>query len=274
MKKIMISLALILLLTACGQSEEISLLKNKLMRKEEEQSGVREKIIVEEDKREEESYKQAVAFIVQENQEMISDFLENHPADIKFFDVLFFDFTGDGQKEIILSRTFVQTLTTLDYNYVYDISGEKVFEFITVGGFEIYEDTENKMLYLCSAGNYGTRSFIQMYGEINQGNMMEYQLEFVEWDTRDGRAQNADEPEGYYIFEDFSQEEQLLMGESYESLLRVFESKEDTDNREELENYKEIFSTMESQKLEWGGAVLGEEGRIVWEVEGTQVMVF
>ncbi len=231
--------------------------------------------IVQTDEETTDNCKWVTTAIIEENKENMLDFLEKPLVNDeyyyqKYYAVIYFDFTFDGQEEIILSETISWKTFWIQYNYVYDSSGEKLFAFPTVGNIDLYKDEINKKIYIHSSGNNGTRSLIHLYGEVSTTAPMEAHYKFAEWDIRDGRAQDADEEEGYYIFENFTQEEQFLMGESYRSLVGVFESKEDTDKRTELEKYKGIFSMLEIQEYEWSGPVLGEEGRVVWYVEGIQ----
>lgn len=55
----------------------------------------------------------------------LQGYLQNYPAEIKWIDIYKFDFTGDGQDEIILSMEYAQNDVT-SYNYVFDLEGNQI----------------------------------------------------------------------------------------------------------------------------------------------------
>ncbi len=204
---------------------------------------------------EKDDYRIAAKQIIEDNKELIIEHLTNIQAgtEQKSWSVSCWDHNEDGQAEIILTKTTEVLMSgVIYYDYVYDIEGRKLFEYLSLAAIEIYEDKDNGKYYFHAYSNYGTRSFVDIYGEIGKENGYKSKIMFVEWETRDGAAQMRNE-EGYYIFKDFSEEEARKMGEGYwggmKEVLDIYrdqkaEVKQATP--EELDTYKAKFTGLES----------------------------
>lgn len=203
---------------------------------------------------EKDDYSIAAKQIIEDNKELIIEHLTNIQAgtEQKSWSVSCRDYHKDGQAEIILTKTTVAINGVIYYHYVYDVEGKKLFEYLSLEAIEIYEDKDNGKYYFHAYSNYGTRSFVDIYGEIGKENRFTSKIMFVEWETRDGASQMRNE-EGYYIFKDFSEEEARKMGEGYFGEMgEVLDSYRDQKAEvkqatpEELETYKAKFTGLES----------------------------
>ena len=203
---------------------------------------------------EKKDYRIAAKQLIEDNKELIIEHLTNIQAgtEQKSWSVSCMDHNEDGQAEIILTKTTVAMSGIIYYNYVYDVEGRKLFEYLSLETTEIYEDKDNGKYYFHVCSNYGTRSFVDIYGEIGKEDGYKSKIMFVEWETRDGAAQMRNE-EGYYIFKDFSEEEARKMGEGYwggmKEVLDIYRDQEAEVKQttpEELEAYKAKFTGLES----------------------------
>lgn len=145
--------------------------------------------------------------IMAEDDEGFQDFLMEeweYPHIQRWVAVWGYDFTGDGQDEIIVSKGDVNISAVLSFNYIYDCTGRKMSEF--VGGdlsmTQILKGwKENGTFLLYDAVHYASHNNANIYTEIEKADgSMEAGVQLVEFDCRPGGEEGED---GYYIFKDF-----------------------------------------------------------------------
>lgn len=92
-----------------------------------------------------------ISKVVAKNENMILDFLNNYPQELKWVNIYLFDFTKDGEMEIVLSNEYLARGAGLPaYNYVYDQEGNLLFEFFCGSSVEIYAENNMDSFWLRS----------------------------------------------------------------------------------------------------------------------------
>ena len=221
--------------------------------------------------RNKEKYGDIVQVIYEQNREDISDFFEYYPdAWQRWIEFSTFDFTRDGQMEIICSYVYVQTSTTLHYNYVYDTQGNKLFEFVsaTLSDISIHQEDDDLRYYLRSHFWFGANCAVDIYEEVSKTESWDVEIKYVEWDTRDGKGIDENQQQGYNIYSDLSQEEKdLFMKKNYwEGMLQVFKNKEPSGTAEQVRQYSEIYKSLSENTFEEIAYILYLEDGVIWEV--------
>ena len=180
----------------------LGIIADKLSKKVEDFAGSSGEIVSEEKADTiAQSYEDSAKIIVEENRQMIVEFLREFPkeASYKWFDIFYFDFNRDEIAEIILSKSYAEASGIISYNYVYNLVGDKQFEFLSLGIPEIYNDEEEDIFYLHNKIYITGRNIIGVYWEISGLETPKAEMMFIEWDTRTGKEQADKVEEGYYI---------------------------------------------------------------------------
>ena len=209
-------------------ASNLGIIEDKLSKKVENFAGNSVEIVSEEKTDTiAQSYEDSAKIIVEENRQMIVEFLREFPkeASYKWFDIFYFDFNRDEIAEIILSKSYAEASGIISYNYVYNLVGDKQFEFLSLGIPEIYNDEEEDIFYLHNKMYITGRNIIGIYWEISGEEISEAELMFVEWDTRTGKEQVDKVQEGYYIFTGLTNEEIVVMSNSLSEMIKLLEQK-------------------------------------------------
>ncbi len=218
--------------------------------------------------RNKEKYGDIVQVIFEQNQEDISSFFEYYP-DLwqRWIEFSAFDFTRDGQMEIMCSYVYVETSSTLHYNFVYDMQGNKLFEFVSGGPWYLYKAEDDLHYYIYCDLWFGANTAVDIYEEVSKTESWDVEIKYVEWDTRDGKGINENQQQGYNIYSDFSQEEKdLFMKKNYwEGMLQVFWNKEPYGTAEQVRQYSEIYKSLPEDTVERFAYIDKLENGVIWE---------
>lgn len=191
--------------------------------------------------------------IMAEDNEGFQDFLMEeweYPHIQRWVAVWGYDFTGDGQDEIIVSKSDVNISAVLSYNYIYDCTGRKMSEF--VGGdlsmTQILNGWKGDGTFLLyDAVHYASHNNANIYTEIKKANeSMKAGVLLLEFDSRPGGEEGE---EGYYIFRDFTKEEEIKLWYGIEGVNELIQTKEYVREDKALEDYKRMFTETESFSL-------------------------
>lgn len=219
--------------------------------------------------RNKEKYGDIVQVIYEQNQEDISAFFEYYPDTWqRWIAFSTFDFTRDGQMEIMCSYVYVQTSSCLSYNFVYDMQGNKLFEFVSGNPWylSIYKEEDDLHYYIYCDLWFGANTAVDIYEEVSKTESWDVEIKYVEWDTRDGKGINENQQQGYHIYSDFSQEEKdLFMKKNYwEGMLQVFKNKEPCGTAEQVGQYSEIYKSLPEDTVEQFASILSLEDGVIW----------
>ena len=188
--------------------------------------------------------------ILEANREMIDDFFEKHPDPaFRWADFSKFDFTGDGEMEIIMSLTYVENYSgIISYNYVYDGQGNMMMKFMSgsiMGGTTIYKNEDSSMIYLCQSIHMGADHNVMLCEEITGPEEWDSHFVYIEQELGPGSA------EEYYLYGDFSEEEEERLWQDYwNGIHKVCQEKEAKKDTKEWEQYIHLIEKLEPQKVE------------------------
>lgn len=189
--------------------------------------------------------------ILSQNEEEFESFLmedREWPHVQWWIEISCFDFTGDGEDEIIISRCDVNQNAPISYNYVYDGEGTQLLEFI--GGYlsdtKIVNELDGIGIFILHDYNlYGADFYANIYTEIGcKGGVLEEEVKLVEYDTRNSAERMAGK-EGYYIFKDFTKEEEKKLWDGAYGLGELKKTKDYVWEDKDLEKYKKLFDSAE-----------------------------
>ena len=221
--------------------------------------------------RNKEQYEDIVQVIYEQNQEDISAFFEYYPDTWqRWIAFSTFDFTQDGQMELMCSYVYVETSSCLSYNFVYDMQGNKLFEFVSGNPWylSIYQEENELHYYIYSDLWFGANCAVDIYEEVSKTESWDVEIKYVEWDTRDGKGIAENKQQGYNIYSDFSQEEKdLFMKKNYdEGMNKLFWNKEPCGTAEQVRQYSEIYKSLPAaDPVEKFAYILSLEDGVIWE---------
>ena len=215
----------------------------------------------------------------QEETNLIKEILSKHEEEFKAFlmedweyphiqwwvEVNGYDFTGDGEEEIIVSKCDVLQNMTVSYNYVYDREGNKLLEFVgepsntkIING---WNGDGTFLLYI--TGTHVAHIGAGIYTEIRwENSVLDEQVKLIEYDTRDGASQNAGKKEGYYILKDITKEEEAKLLEGTSGIYDLTQTKGYVRENQELDEYQKLFDTAKTEAFSLIGNIL------YWEPDG------
>lgn len=222
-------------------------------------------------------YEDSVKIIVEENRQMIVEFLKEFPkeAPYKWFEIFCFDFNRDETAEIILSKSYAEASGIISYNYVYNLAGDKQFEFLSLGMPEIYNDEEKNVFYIHNKIYITGRNIIGVYWEVSGLEIPEAKLMFMEWDTRTGKEQADKAEEGYYVFTELTNEEIVVMSNGLYEMTELLEGKKEENIGNVLEAYREQMLNCPQEELEkWGSIYCNGEKIFVEDENGKTYSVY
>ena len=261
-------------------ASNLGIIEDKLSKKVENFAGNSVEIVSEEKTDTiAQSYEDSAKIIVEENRQMIVEFLREFPkeAPYKWFDIFYFDFNRDEIAEIILSKSYAEASGIISYNYVYNLAGDKQFEFLSLGIPEIYNDEEEDIFYLHNKMYITGRNIIGVYWGISGLETPKAEMMFIEWDTRTGKEQADKVKEGYYIFTGLTNEEIVVMSNSLSEMIKLLEQKKKNieNTGDTLEVYRQQMLNYQQEELEKGGAIYCAGEKIFVEnKEGNVLMLW
>ncbi|MDE7133301.1 MAG: hypothetical protein K2O65_16180, partial [Lachnospiraceae bacterium] len=184
-----------------------------------------------------------------------------------------YDFTGDGKDEIIVSKFYINIGAPLAYNYVYDQNGRRMIEF--VGSHPL--DTQiiagwngEGTFMLCNMNHYSAHNNASIYTEIRcEDDMLTEKVILMELDRREGDYEGNDE---YYIFKDFTKEEEEKIWYGSFGVNELTKTKAYVREDKEFEEYTQLFDKAETTGVTMIGVILYSESdnRFVEYAEGEQ----
>lgn len=157
-----------------------------------------------------------------------------------------YEFTGDGEDEIIISKCDVNQNAPITYNYVYDREGTQLLEFI--GGDLSYTQIINEWdgigtFLLHDYNRYGADFYANIYTDIScEDGVLEEEIKLIEYDTRNSAERMAGK-EGYYIFKDFTKAEEEKLWNGAYGLGELKKTKDHVWEGKDLEKYKKLFDS-------------------------------
>lgn len=158
-----------------------------------------------------------------------------------------YDFTGDGRDEILVSKYHVDLSAELTYNYVYDQTGRKVLEFVSGGDTQIIDGWDGDGTFLLYDRNnycYMSHYFTNTYTEIRcENNVLAEQVILMELDRRPAGDYRKDE---YYIFTDFTKEEEEKLWDGGVGVNELTKTKKYVREDKKAEEYKPLFEESET----------------------------
>ena len=180
-----------------------------------------------------------------------------------------YDFTGDGEEEIIVSKCDVLQDMTVSYNYVYDREGNKLLEFagdlMNTKIINGWNGDGTFLLYI--TGAHAADIGAGIYTEIKWENgELEEHVKLIEYDTRDGASQNAGKKEGYYIIKDITKEEEEKLLEGASGIYDLTKTKGYVREDKDLDEYMQLFDTAKTEEFSLiGGILYWEPDGFVWK---------
>ena len=219
----------------------------------------------------------------QEERDLLSEILSENEEELQAFlmedwdwpyvqwwvEILGFDFTGDGEKEIIVSKCYVYISQTISYNYVYDRDGNKLLEFVGghLTGTHIISGWDgNGTFLLCDGNYYAAHMSANIFMEIRWENgVLKDEVKLIEYDSRDS-WKVMEGKEGYYILKNLTREEEEKLWYGIDGLADLTQSKEYVWEDEDMEKYKQLFSTEDLTEFSLKGSIVyhKQDGVFVW----------
>lgn len=187
--------------------------------------------------------------ILSEDKEEFQEFFMtdwNFPHEQEAIEILTYDFTKDGKDEVIVSKFYVNTSAVLTYNYVYDQDGRRLLEF--VGGhpleMQIMDEWNGKGTFLIYTMNhYAAHYNADIYTEIRcDDDVWTESVILMELDRRYGGDEGKEE---YYIFKDFTKEEEEKLWYGASGVNELTKTKECYKEGWEPEAYATLFEEKE-----------------------------
>lgn len=173
----------------------------------------------------------------------------NFPHAQEAIEITAYDFTKDGKDEIIVSKFYVSTSAVLTYNYVYDQNGKRVLEFVGNHPLEmqIIDDWDGDgTLLIYTKNHYGANYNANIYTEIRcENDVLTEKVILMELDRR----------QEYYIFTDFTKEEEEKLWAGGLGVNELTETKEYVREDKNAEEYKQLFKESETTSFSWIGMI-------------------
>lgn len=186
--------------------------------------------------------------ILSEDKEEFQEFLTTdweYPHEMEKIYIGGYDFTGDGVDEIIVCEFYVNIGAALTYNYVYDQNGKRILEYVSGNEDEIIVDWDGERTFLLHTMNhYAADDNADIYTEIKyEDDGLTEKVVLMELDRRYGGDEGT---ERYYIFKDFTKEEEEKLWYGGFGVSELTEIKESFKEGEEPEAYRKLFDEKET----------------------------
>ena len=208
-----------------------------------------------------------ICAIIEKNSNEIAMFLDKYPIALRWIEISGYDFTKDGNMEIILSYVYVETSTTISYNNVFDDCGNLLFRFVTsdIRDAEIFVDETVNKYYIQTRLHIAANHDVTLYQEISYNKNWNMEIMFAEWDCRHGQERIEDKQEGYSIYESFTQvEKEDILQTGYENMLNIFQMKEVNGTVEQLQKYVQCYDKQAKEKVVLIGEIYLKTEDINW----------
>ena len=208
-----------------------------------------------------------ICAIIERNSNEIAMFFDNYPISSRWIEISGYDFTKDGNMEIILSYVYVETSTTISYNNVFDDCGNLLFRFVTsdIRDAEIFVDETVNKYYIQTRLHIAANHDVTLYQEISYNKNWNMEIMFAEWDCRHGQERIEDKKEGYSIYESFTQvEKEDILKTGYENMLNIFQMKEANGTVGQLEKYVQGYDKQAKEKVVLIGEIYPKTEDINW----------
>lgn len=208
-----------------------------------------------------------ICAIIERNSNEIAMFFDNYPISSRWIEISGYDFTKDGNMEIILSYVYVETSTTISYNNVFDDCGNLLFRFVTsdIRDAEIFVDETVNKYNIQTRLHISANHDVTLYQEISYNKNWNMEIMFAEWDCRHGQERIEDKKEGYSIYESFTQvEKEDILQTGYENMLNIFQMKEANGTVEQLQKYVQCYDKQAKEKVVLIGEIYPKTEDINW----------
>lgn len=208
-----------------------------------------------------------ICAIIERNSNEIAMFFDNYPISSRWIEISGYDFTKDGNMEIILSYVYVETSTTISYNNVFDDCGNLLFRFVTsdIRDAEIFVDETVNKYNIQTRLHISANHDVTLYQEISYNKNWNMEIMFAEWDCRPGQERIEDKKEGYSIYESFTQvEKEDILKTGYENMLNIFQMKEANGTVEQLQKYVQCYDKQAKEKVVLIGEIYPKTEDINW----------
>lgn len=186
--------------------------------------------------------------ILSENKEEFGEFLMTdweYPHEMESITIGAYDFTGDGVDEIIVCKFYVNIGAALTYNYVYDQNGRRILEYVSGNEDEIIADWNGEGTFLLYTMNhYSAHNNADIYTEIKcENDILTEQVVLMELDRRYGGDEGKEQ---YFIFKDFTKEEEEKLWYGASGVDELTKTKACLKEGEEPETYRKLFREKET----------------------------
>lgn len=186
--------------------------------------------------------------ILSENKEEFGEFLMTdweYPHEMESISIGAYDFTGDGVDEIIVCKFYVNIGAALTYNYVYDQNGRRILEYVSGNEDEIIADWNGEGTFLLYTMNhYSAHNNADIYTEIKcENDILTEQVVLMELDRRYGGDEGKEQ---YFIFKDFTKEEEEKLWYGASGVNELTKTKACLKEGEEPETYRKLFREKET----------------------------
>ena len=188
--------------------------------------------------------------ILSEDKEEFQDFLTadwEFPHEQEAILITAYDFTGDGQDEIIVSKFYINISAPLAYNYVYDQNGKRMISFVSSHPLDtqiIAGWNGEGTFLLCNMNHYSAHNNAGIYTEIRcEDDVLTEKVILMELDRREGGYEGNDE---YYIFKDFTKEEEEKLWYGSYGVNELTKTKAYVCEDKEVEEYRQLFDETET----------------------------
>ncbi len=208
-----------------------------------------------------------ICAIIERNSNEIAMFFDKYPISSRWIEISGYDFTKDGNMEIILSYVYVETSTTISYNNVFDDCGNLLFRFVTsdIRDAEIFVDETVNKYNIQTRLHISANHDVTLYQEISYNKNWNMEIMFAEWDCRPGQERIEDKKEGYSIYESFTQvEKEDILKTGYENMLNIFQMKEANGTVGQLEKYVQGYDKQAKEKVVLIGEIYPKTEDINW----------
>ena len=149
--------------------------------------------------------------------------------------------------EIMVSKYYEDMGAEFTYNYVYDQTGRKVLEFVGGGDTRIIDGWDGDGTFLLYDQNdyfFAPHYFTNTYTEIRcEKDVLTEQIILVELDRRPVGDYGEEE---YYIFTDFTKEEEEKLWSGGYGVHELTETKAYVREDKRAEEYKQLFEESET----------------------------
>lgn len=210
--------------------------------------------------------------VVKQNESMIMDFIIKDPQEMKWINISLFDFTNDGEMEVILSKSYLNFYTVVTYIDVYDQSGNKLFGVLGGNGLDtnrIYVEEETDSFYFYTQFHWGADNDMNLYSKIRKRENWEEESVVLEWETRGAYEQKQNEEIGYDILDITTEDREKLWENVYEEMVKIRDEKNADVEKKKFKEYKQYIEGLEKKEMDSLGCIYCMDDQVIMEIRGT-----